>query len=135
MHPIISKYIATHKSIPYITDLTEAGDLSDKEKGQLIDQAIHELATSDKTKGTQLFIRFYENDANLFARFRVLNSDKKQTKTPEFQEIGEQVVGKLRILEQILTDKMMKRDTDRTVVAFYDHVRLFFPYFDLVGIE
>jgi hypothetical protein len=64
-----------------------------------------------------------------------LNSSKKQSQTAAFQEIGEQVVGKLRYLEQILTDKMIKRDTDKTIVAFYDHVRLFFPYFDLVGIE
>jgi len=135
MHPIITQYIATHKSIPYLADLASVPDLNEKEKAQLIEQAIHELATSDKTKGTQLFIRFYENDANLFATFRALNNNKKQAKTAAFQQAGEQVVGKLWILEQILTDKMMKRDTDRTVVAFYDHVRLFFPYFDLVGIE
>jgi hypothetical protein len=135
MHPIITQYIATNKSIPYLKDLSTHTDLNDKEKAQLIDQAIHEIATSDKTKGTQLFLRFYENDKDLFTLFRTLNSSKNNSKTAEFQEVGEQVVGKLRYLEQILTDKMMKRDTDRTVVAFYDHVRLFFPYFDLVGIE
>jgi Rad3-related DNA helicase len=135
MHPIISQYIATNKTIPYLEDLTTVADLNEKEKAQLIEQAVHELATSDKTKGTQLFLRFYENDKELFQLFRTLNSSKKNTQTAEFQEVGEQVVGKLRYLEQILTDKMMKRDTDRTIVAFYDHVRLFFPYFDLIGIE
>ena len=135
MHPIISQYIAINKTIPYLEDLTSVADLNEKEKAQLIEQAVHELATSDKTKGTQLFLRFYENDKELFQLFRTLNSSKKNTQTTEFQEVGEQVVGKLRYLEQILTDKMMKRDTDRTIVAFYDHVRLFFPYFDLIGIE
>jgi hypothetical protein len=98
----------------------------------LIEQAIDELATSDKTKGTQLFTRFFENDAELFRQFRELNSSKEKTKTALFQEVGEKVVGKLWYLEQILTDKMIKRDTDKTIVAFYDLVRLFFPYFDLV---
>lgn len=135
MHPIITKYIATHKTLPYLHDLKWVTELNDKEKALLIDQAVQELATSDKSKWTQLFVRFYENDAALFHDFRELNSAKKNATTKKFQEVGEQVVGKLRILEQILTDKMMKRDTDRTVVAFYDHVRLFFPYFDLVGIE
>jgi len=135
MHPIITKYIAAHGSIPYLTDLSSVTELNESEKEQIISQAIQECGTSDKTKWTQLFVRFYENDQKLFTAFRELNSSKKNIKKAAFQEVGEQVVGKLRYLEQILTDKMIKRDTDKTVVAFYDHIRLFFPYFDLVGVE
>lgn len=135
MHPVITQYISTHGTIPYASDLSTLTELSNTEKEQLIAQAIEECATSDKTKWTQLFTRFYENDRTLFDTFRTLNSSKKQSATKAFQDVGEQVVGKLRYLEQILTDKMLKRDTDKTVVAFYDHVRLFFPYFDLVGVE
>lgn len=135
MHPLINQYISTHHTIPFVSNLSQITDLNDKEKQDIINQAIEELATTDKTKWTQLFLRFYENDNALFWEFRKLNEHKKNASTKAFQDVGEQVVGKLRYLEQILTDKMMKRDTDKTIIAFYDHVRLFFPYFDLVGIE
>ncbi len=125
MSPDIQTYISTHKYIPFPPTFPQED----------IKQAIHELATSENTKWQQLFKRFYENDATLFRQFREVNSNEQQTKTAIFHEIGEQVVGKLRILEQILTDKMIKRDTDKTVTSFYNHVRLFFPQFDNVGNE
>lgn len=125
MLPDIQTYLSIHRTIPFAPLFDESS----------IQEAIHEYATSEKTKGTQLFKRFFENDAELFWQFRALNADQKNTATAAFQDIGEQVVGKLRILEQILTDKMLKRDTDKTITAFYDHVRLFFPYFDCVGNE
>lgn len=135
MHPIISTYITIHGSIPFIDDLSDTSDLSASEKELILSQAIEELAVNDKTKWTQLFTRFYENNSDLFWQFRALNASEAGTQKPEFHELWEQVVSKLRILEQILTDKMLKRDTDKTVTAFYDHVRLFFPYFDRIGLE
>jgi hypothetical protein len=93
------------------------------------------FARSEKTKGVQLFQRFYDNEMELFQKFRILNADKKNLKNPEFHAVGEKVQAKLWNLEHILTDKMIKRDTDRTVTAFYDHARLFFPLLDSVGIE
>jgi hypothetical protein len=125
MQQTLQTYITQHGFIPFPPIADEA----------TIKDAIHELASSEKTKGTHLFKRFYENDNALFWQFRTLNADPKNISTSSFQEIGEQVVGKLRILEQILTDKMLKRDTDKTITAFYDHVRLFFPLFDQVGVE
>lgn len=125
MHSTIQTYIQQHGTLPFPPESNDT----------LINEAIQELATSEKTKGTQLFKRFYENDNALFRQFRQLNANPKNTSTQLFQEVGEQVVGKLRILEQILTDKMLKRDTDKTITAFYDHVRLFFPLFDQVGVE
>jgi hypothetical protein len=50
MHPIISKYIATQQKIPYVNDLSDITELNEQEKQQIVDQAIQELATSDKTK-------------------------------------------------------------------------------------
>lgn len=135
MHPIITKYITTNGSIPFINDLDDTHDLSTWEKEQLIALAIEELAVNDKTKWTQLFTRFFENHNDLFWQFRALNASEKDTQKAEFHTLGDEVVSKLRILEQILTDKMIKRDTDKTVTAFYDHVRLFFPYFDRIGLE
>lgn len=135
MHPVIQAYVAAHKTIPY-------PQLVAKELGMTLDEAIlvvkgalTEMATQDATKGMQLFCRFFENHTDLFRQFRELNASEKLTKTPAFHEVGEQVQNKLWHLEQILTDKMFKRDTDKTVTAFYDHVRLFFPRYDLIGTE
>gem|GEM_PF-3846147 len=50
MHPIITKYIAAHGSIPYLTDLSSVTELNESEKEQIISQAIQECGTSDKTK-------------------------------------------------------------------------------------
>lgn len=121
----LSAYIEKNKVVPFAPLFTEAQ----------IREAIHELATTGKTKGQQLFQRFYENDTELFRTFRALNGDPKNVKKAEFHTIGEQVIGKVRYLEQILTDKMLKRDTDKTITAFYDHVRLFFPLYDQIGVE
>lgn len=87
MHPIISTYITTHGSIPFIDDLAHISDLSQSEKELILANAIEELAVNDKTKGTQLFTRFFENHNDLFWQFRALNHDIKQTKKPEFHEL------------------------------------------------
>lgn len=135
MFPAINKYIEQYGHIPFMHELQAQVQLSDTEAATAITDAITELASAEKSKGSILFKRFFENDSALFWEFRALNSDKKNCETAMFHELGEQVQNKLRYLEQILTDKMIKRDTDKTVTAFYDHVRLFFPYFDKIGLE
>jgi hypothetical protein len=121
--------------IPYTFQMQKELVCSPEEAENTIKKYIHTAASSEKTKGTQLFQRFYENEADLFWQFRALNEDKNNIKNHEFHRIWEKVQAKLWNLEHILTDKMIKRDTDRTVTAFYDHARLFFPLLDSVGIE
>ncbi|MDP2670762.1 MAG: hypothetical protein Q8O99_07910 [bacterium] len=135
MHPTIQAYIAAYQTIPFPAVVGKELELSDKEANQVVGQAIEELVRQDTTKGMQLFQRLYDNDRDLFRLFRNLNESEALTKTPEFHEVGDRVQMKVRQLEQILTDKMIKRDTDRTITAFYDHVRLFFPYYDRIGME
>lgn len=121
--------------IPFPQQFSQENDIPLEESEKAIQSYIHTLACSEKTKWITLFQRFYDNESELFWTFRALNADKKNIKNPEFHRIGEKVQAKLWNLEHVLTDKMIKRDTDRTVTAFYDHARLFFPLLDSVGIE
>lgn len=135
MHPLIQQSITTQQHIPFPTALTTTATIPAQEAEQLVREAIEEVVYQTKTKGAQLFQRFYENDNALFWQFRTLNATETTVKKAAFHEVGEEVMSKLRYLEQILTDKMLKRDTDKTITAFYDHVRLFFPYFDQIGTD
>jgi hypothetical protein len=62
-----------------------------------------------KTKGGQLFKRFFEAYTDLFRTFRNLNEDPEQDAT-KFQTIGRQVEQEMFKLEGILTDKMLKQE-------------------------
>lgn len=135
MQSIIEKFHKELSYIPFPNQIVDTQGCSIQEATLGIRTYIDTIALSEKTKWTQLFQRFYQNDNDLFWQFRELNADKNNLKKPEFHLVGEKVLAKLWNLEHILTDKMIKRDTDRTVTAFYDHARLFFPYLDSVGIQ
>jgi hypothetical protein len=59
--------------IPYPQQVSKETQLSLDESTKLVNSYIESVASSDKTKGTQLFQRFYENESELFWKFRVLN--------------------------------------------------------------
>ena len=85
-----------------------------------------------KTKGWQLFKRFFEAYNELFRKFRTLN--ESDTQTQEFQEIGRQVEQEMFKLEWILTDRMLKQEKwlDKVIDAFYKIVYTFFPKYNKI---
>jgi hypothetical protein len=98
------------KLIPTFTDLAQhpvfgANFSSMNEKQQEeIKEGINEyiekkVYTLHKTKGGQLFIRFFEAHNALFWQFRALNESDETAQTAEFQKIGKQVEDELFKLE------------------------------------
>ena len=109
------------------------------EQAQVVNQIIDEYLSTrvfqfHKTKGGQLFARFFETQPELFWKFRALNESEDVASSAEFQRVGKQVEHELFKLEGILTDKMINqaKGLDKVVEAFYAIVYLFFPRFNLV---
>jgi hypothetical protein len=99
---IISTIEENRKIIPTFSDLCENkvfGNIFQKmnekqqsEINEIINEYIKEkLKKITKTKGGQLFQRFFETNNELFWKFRELNENEKTSKSPEFQKIGKQV--------------------------------------------
>ncbi|MDR0859447.1 MAG: hypothetical protein LBO09_00220 [Candidatus Peribacteria bacterium] len=90
------------------------------------------ISTLNKTKGGQLFVRFFEAQNALFWKFRELNESEETAGTAEFQNVGKQVEQELFKLEGILTEKMLKQEKglDQVVGSFYNIVYLFFPRYN-----
>lgn len=106
---------------------------------QTIQEGIREYLSQrvlqfNKTKGGQLFLRFFESQPELFWTFRALNENDTTASSTEFQKIGKQVEQELFRLEGILTDKMINQEKglDKVVDSFYSIVYLFFPRLNLV---
>lgn len=98
---------------------------------QLCDSYLVErLAQNKKTKGGQLFNRFFESQNELFWTFRRMND--KISQNPDFQKVGSQVEIELFKLEGILTEKMLKQEKglEQVVGSFYNLVYLFFPRYN-----
>ncbi|MDR2189725.1 MAG: hypothetical protein LBP53_00565 [Candidatus Peribacteria bacterium] len=133
------------KLIPTFTDLTRHpvfganfASMSEKEQAEVkevIEEYIEKkIYTLNKTKGGQLFIRFFEAKNALFWQFRALNENDTTAQTGEFQEIGKQVEHELFKLEGILTEKMLNQEKglDKVVDSFYNIVYLFFPRYNAI---
>lgn len=120
--------------IPFPAQYATYSNSSLEDATSAIKDYIHDIVSSEKSKWVQLFQRFYDNESELFWKFRNLNEQKPTPSPWLFHEVGDLVQQKIWNLEYILTSSMVKRPTDKTITAFYDHVRLFFPYYDSVGI-
>ncbi|MDR2416499.1 MAG: hypothetical protein LBD75_08140 [Candidatus Peribacteria bacterium] len=133
------------KLIPTFTDLAQhpifgenfasMNEKQQKEVKEVINKYLEKkIYTLHKTKGGQLFIRFFEAYNTLFWQFRVLNESDETAQTAEFQKIGKQVEGELFKLEGILTEKMLNQEKglDKVVDAFYNIIYLFFPRYNAI---
>ena len=141
---LIANFESSREHIPYLRELEEHPalgpvfrDLKDAEKDEVnhvIKEYIEEKIASLKTKGGQLFRRFFENDNKKFWEFRDLNEREEQTESEEFQELGKYVEDEMFKLEGILTQAMMGRESGlwKTVEAFYNIVYNFFPLFSSI---
>ncbi|MFA7298255.1 MAG: hypothetical protein WC010_01280 [Candidatus Absconditabacterales bacterium] len=127
-------------SIPYFSDLEKNEtfgpifkSVSADEKIE-IQQIINDYITEKiegmtKTKGGQLFKRFYEAYNELFRKFRTLNEIGDGN---IFQEIGKQVEQEMFKLEGLLTERMFKQEKglDKVIDSFYKIVYTFFPKYN-----
>lgn len=126
-------------TVPYFSDLVKhpvfgpifSGLSKDKQKeiNQILhDYIIEKIAGLGKTKGGQLFQRFFEAQESLFWEFRALN-EKTTTDTKAFQEKGAIVEQEMFRLEGILTEKMVgqEKGLDKVVGSFYTIVYSLFP--------
>jgi hypothetical protein len=106
--------------IPYFSDLyhhpvygnifAHVNQVQKDEIRSLINEYLTEkIEGMTKTKGGQLFKRFFEAYTDLFRTFRNINEDPQQD-MPKFQTIGKQVEHEMFKLEGILTDKMLKQE-------------------------
>ncbi len=132
------------QAIPFLSDLQKHPVFGpiftwiDKEKedeiNQIIDWYIKEkIEWLTKTKGGQLFQRFFETQEELFRTFRDLNENPEDD-MDLFQRIGKQVEQEMFKLEWILTEKMVGQEKwlDKVVSSFYNIVYSFFPKIGLV---
>jgi len=143
---IISTIEENRKIIPTFSDLCENnvfGNIFQKmnekqqsEINEIINEYIKEkLKKITKTKGGQLFQRFFETNNELFWKFRELNENEKTSKSPEFQKIGKQVEQECFKMEWILTEKMINqiKGLEQVVSSFYNIVYLFFPRYNNIA--
>ncbi|GHW02746.1 hypothetical protein AGMMS50249_5320 [candidate division SR1 bacterium] len=142
---ILSNIEESRKFIPTFSDLAQHpvfgihfSQMKAEEKSEvnnLINTYITDRVHSfHKTKGGQLFIRFFESLPELFWRFRQLNENTDTASSAEFQTVGKQVESELFRLEGILTDKMINQEKglDKVVESFYNIVYTFFPRFNMI---
>ena len=130
--------------VPYFSDLQKHpvygqifAHVDDQQRNEirtLINQHIVEkIDWLTKTKGGQLFKRFFEAYTDLFWTFRNLNEDPSHD-IKKFQETGKQVEHEMFKLEWILTDKMLKQEKglDKVIDSFYKIVYTYFPKYSQV---
>lgn len=133
------------KYVPYFTDLVEHPHygaifrgLDSEEIGQVqtcIDDYIKEELQAYKTKGGEMFRRFYALHQDTFREFRRLNGEPNAEEAQAFQALGKIVETELYKFENMLTQTMMKKPQglDKTLAAFYDIAYRFFPKYNLIG--
>lgn len=141
---IISNFEEKRAFVPYFSDLAEHETFgpifktlpADQKKGVedvIKNYIIEKIEGMTKTKGGQLFKRFFEAFPDLFREFRELN-EEHLTQAPEFQKVGKQVEQEMFKLEWILTEKMFNQEKglDKVVGSFYNIVYTFFPKYSLI---
>ena len=138
---VINQLIKQKKSVPYLQDLDAHPlywsffhDLSPEERDEikhLIDHMIREDIASRKTKGWEMFKRFYELHADLFWEFRALNSTESNLSSPIFHKLWGEIEKHLYHFEQILVKNMMRRPEglEKVTDAFYDIAYKYFPFY------
>ncbi|MCX6824215.1 MAG: hypothetical protein NT085_03740 [candidate division SR1 bacterium] len=96
------------------------------------DHITEKIESMTKTKGGQLFKRFFEAYNELFWKFRTLNEGEGNTEN--FQETGKQVEQEMFKLEGILTERMFKQEKglDKVIDSFYKIVYTFFPRYNKI---
>ena len=142
---IIQNYEAAKLYVPYLSDLEKHpafwplfSSLSSEEQTavkKLIDEYIREkIEGMTKTKGGQLFKRFFESNEELFWKFRDMNEFDETTHEEQFQLLGKEVEQEMFRLEGILTERMFKQEKwlDKVVSSFYTIVYMFFPKLNAV---
>ena len=130
--------------VPYFSDLQKHAvygqifaHVDEQQRNEirtLINQhMVEKIENLTKTKGGQLFKRFFEAYTDLFRTFRNLNEDPSQD-MKKFQETGKQVEHEMFKLEGILTDKMLKQEKwlDKVIDSFYKIVYTYFPKYSQV---
>jgi hypothetical protein len=106
--------------IPYFSDLANHpmyGNIfshlnaaqQEEVRGIINEYIVEKIEGMTKTKGGQLFKRFFEAYTDLFRQFRNGN-EFPENNTGKFQELGKQVEHEMFKLEGILTDKMLKQE-------------------------
>lgn len=103
----------------------------DKEEiKEIIEQDIQDTINNTKTKGWELFKRFFEVNEIDFRKFRKMNDPKEDhSNNKEFQKLWNKIEEELFKYEWILTEKMLKQEKwlDKVIEAFYNIVYTFFP--------
>lgn len=130
--------------IPYFSDLETHpvygnifSHLDEKQRNEvktiINEYMVEKIEGLTKTKGGQLFKRFFEAYTDLFRTFRKLNEDPSKDKH-NFQTTGKQVENEMFKLEWILTDKMLKQEKglDKVIDAFYKIVYTYFPKYSQI---
>ncbi len=130
--------------IAYLHDLEDHpiygnifSNLDDEKKHEIRmiinDYLTEKIESQTKTKGGQLFKRFFEAYNELFRQFRSMNEYPDQDKE-KFQAIGKQVEQEMFKLEGILTEKMFKQEKglDKVVWSFYNIVYSYFPKYNQI---
>ena len=141
---LIDNYTIQYKKIPSLGDLAShpqfgiffhwLDDIGTQQVQSILRDYIEEKIASFSTKWGELFRRFYDVHGDIFWKFRQMNLDAKNTSTPAFQSLWKEVEQILFTYEGILTEKMLNRPEglDKTLVAFYDIVYMFFPLYGQV---
>jgi hypothetical protein len=130
--------------IPYLSDLINhpiyggifgnlSAEQSNEIRSMINEYIVEKIENMTKTKGGQLFRRFFEAYTDLFWTFRNLNEAPDQDKQ-KFQTIGAQVEQEMFKLEGILTDKMLKQEKglDKVIDSFYKIVYTYFPKYNQI---
>lgn len=133
------------KYVPYFQDLVDHPQYGvifrglDSEEIIQMHNIIHEYIAEQlqgyKTKGGEMFRRFYALHQDLFREFRRLNGETNAEETAQFQSLGKQVESELFKFENMLTQTMIKKPQglDKTLAAFYDIAYRFFPKYNLIS--
>ena len=138
---ILANLEQSKKYLPYFSDLEQhpvfggvIASLSNEVKEEvrkLCDvYVLEKLKNSQKTKGGQLFNRFFESQNELFWQFRKMNDFAVEDRN--FQKIGKQVEIEMFKLEWVLTEKMLKQEKglESVIWSFYNLVYAFFPRYN-----
>lgn len=141
---IIKNFEEQKKHIPFLSELERHpvfGPLfktlnqAQKENvKKIIRDYIVEKLENFKTKGWELFKRFYDMDNKTFREFRDLNEDYEANEK-KFQEVWKKVEKELFKYEWILTEPMLKQEKwlEKVVWAFYTIIFTFFPAYNNIG--
>ncbi|USN55658.1 MAG: hypothetical protein H6765_03565 [Candidatus Peribacteria bacterium] len=116
---IIENLDQSRKYVPFFEDLANHpvygqffndldGEEIEKIK-ELIQNYIMESIQEYKTKGGEMFRRFYAINKDIFRRFRELNASEQSAQSPEFQTLGKEIEQQLFKFEGILTQNMLKK--------------------------